>query len=221
MKHTYISPDQCRAARAFLNWSQPDLAERSGLTVPPIVNFEKGGDSNPAKRTMDRIVRAFVLAGMVFTPAGGVERKDNLITVLEGENANAQLLEDIYHTLKEKGGEVLIAGLAEPGDENKPLRDFIKTHIERLKEANISERILIEEGDTNLIAPAEWYRWLSSRDFSSTPFQLYGDKLAMIAWGPPQQITILQHPLYAKTFRNLFEQVWQTSKPVELAGGTK
>ena len=229
MKNQSISPDQCRAARAFLNWSQPELAERCALTVNPILNFEKGGDANAAKRTMDKIVRAFVLAGMVFTPTGGVERKNTLITVLEGENANRQLLEDIYHTLKDKvrkdkAGknspcEVLIAGLAEPGDENKSLRNFIAAHIQRLQDANITERILIEEGDTNLIAPTQWYRWLSGRDFCSTPFQLYGDKLAMIAWGPPQQITILQHPLYAQTFRNLFEQLWQVSKPVEMTGG--
>lgn len=224
MTNITISPEQCRAARAFLNWSQPDLAERCGVTVNPIVSFEKGGDRNPAKRTIDKIVRAFLLAGIVFTPAGGVERNDNLITVLEGEDANAELLEDIYHTLSNTGGrdkvrEVLIAGLAEPGEDNEPLRDFIAAHIERLQSADISERILIEEGDTNLIAPSHWYRWLSGKNFSSTPFQLYGDKLAMIAWGPPQHITILQHPLYAQTFRNLFENIWDKSKIVDVKGG--
>lgn len=217
MKNITITPAQCRAARALLDWSQPDLVDHSGLTVTTISNFEKSKDGNTAKRTMERIVRAFILAGVAFTPTGA-ELKDNLITVLEGENANAELLEDIYHTLKGKGGEVLIAGLAEPGDENKPLRDFIKTHLDRLQSVGITERILIEHGDTNIIAPAHWYRWFQGKDFSDTPFQLYGDKLAMIDWGPPQQITILHHPLYAHTFRNLFEAVWEQASLVDVKG---
>lgn len=219
MNITNITAEQCRAARAFLDWGQPELAERSGLTVTTISSFEKGTGNAPSARTMRRIIQAFELAGIDFTSTGGIERKNNLITVLEGENANAELLEDIYYTLREKGGEVLIAGLAEPGDENKPLRDFILKHIERLQSANITERILIEEGDTNIIAPAHWYRWASVKNFSDTPFQLYGDKLAMIDWGPPQQITILHHPLYAQTFRNLFDQAWEKAPLVSLKGG--
>ena len=219
MKTQTLTAGQCRAARAFLNWSQPELAARCALTVNPIVNFEKDGGAKPAARTLNRIVRAFVLAGIVFTSTGGVERANTLVTVLEGADANTQLLDDILHSLKAKGGEVLIAGLSEPGDDS-PLRDFIASHIERLQGANISERILIEAGDTNLIAPQAWYRWVAGEEFSPTPFQLYGDKLAMIDWGPPQQITILHHPLYARTFRSLFEQVWHASQPVLLSGGS-
>lgn len=213
-----ITPEQCRGARAMLGWSQPELAERSRLSVPPIVTFESDEGGNPAKRTMERIVRAFMLAGIGFTPSGGIEPQNSVITVLEGDNANAKLLEDIYQTLKDKGGEVLIAGLAEPDDGNTPLRDFIAAHIERLQAAGISERILIETGDTNIIAPAHWYRWATARNFSDTPFQLYGDKLAMIDWGPPQQITILNHRRYATTFRNLFNQAWDKAPLIEVKG---
>ncbi len=221
MKNINILPAQCRAARALLNWSQPILAERSGITVNPIISFEKESGSKPAARTMRRIVHTFDLAGIAFTDNGGVEWQNNLVTILEGDEANSELLEDIYHTLKAKGGEVLIAGLAEPGEENQELRNFIEGHVERLQSAKISERILIEEGDSNIIAPSHWYRWVSGKNFSTTPFQLYGDKLAMIDWGPPQQITILHHPLYAQTFRNLFEQVWQHASPVDGQGEMK
>jgi transcriptional regulator with XRE-family HTH domain len=37
-----ISPAQCRAARALLNWSQQQLADRSGLSFSTIRDFEKG-----------------------------------------------------------------------------------------------------------------------------------------------------------------------------------
>ena len=37
-----ISPAQCRAARALLQWSQQQLADRSGLGFSTIRDFEKG-----------------------------------------------------------------------------------------------------------------------------------------------------------------------------------
>lgn len=36
-----ITPAQCRAARALLNWSQPDLAKAATLGLSTIVDFER------------------------------------------------------------------------------------------------------------------------------------------------------------------------------------
>lgn len=36
-----ITPAQCRAARALLDMTQPELAERSGLGLSTVVDFEK------------------------------------------------------------------------------------------------------------------------------------------------------------------------------------
>jgi transcriptional regulator with XRE-family HTH domain len=41
MKIYYITPGQCRAARALLDITQPELAELSGLGLSTIVDFEK------------------------------------------------------------------------------------------------------------------------------------------------------------------------------------
>lgn len=37
-----LTPAQCRAARAWLNWSQPDLAAAAKVSVPTIARFERG-----------------------------------------------------------------------------------------------------------------------------------------------------------------------------------
>lgn len=37
-----MTPRTCKAARALLDWKQPDLAEKSGVGLTTIVNFEKG-----------------------------------------------------------------------------------------------------------------------------------------------------------------------------------
>ena len=35
-----MTPSQCRAARALLNWTQPFLAEAAGLSKSTIIDFE-------------------------------------------------------------------------------------------------------------------------------------------------------------------------------------
>lgn len=152
---------------------------------------------------------------MSFTDQGGVEPCDNLLTVLKGEDANYRILDDIYHTLKDKGGEILIAGLTEVEESDKERYDFLVGHLDRLQEAGITERILIEEGDTNFVAPVEWYRYLPKDKFSNTPFQVYGDRIAMKEWGPPQRIVVIEHPRFAATLRNLFDLVWEQATPVQ------
>lgn len=217
MTQFLLSPAQCRMARALLNWTQPELAERCNLAPMTISKFEKEDAKNrPEARTLKKITTIFEMAGISFTPNGGVEPHHNLVTVLEGDDANARILEDIYMQFKETGGEVLIAGLSEVEETDRDAYSFLKAHIKRLQDANITERILIEEGDTKIVAPAHWYRWLPKGKFSNTPFQLYGDNLALIEWGPPQKIILIKHPHFARTFRNLFDAVWETATPVPL-----
>jgi len=213
MNNINIKPEQCRAARAILNWSQPELAQRSGITVNPIVSFERESGSRPAARTMRRIVQAFELAGIAFTATGGVERQNKLITILEGEDANLKIHDDIYHTLKKRGGEVLCAGITELDESAGEKFELLKRHIDRLKEANITERILLREGDTNIVAPREWYRWLPADCFGQTPFQIYGDKIALKDF-EGNQILLIEHPLFAESQKAMFDALWNMAKPV-------
>lgn len=70
---TLCSPSQLRAARGLLDWSQPDLAEHSGVSVGTIKTFEKGR-SEPKRPTLIAWRNAFAQAGVVFTyddEAGG------------------------------------------------------------------------------------------------------------------------------------------------------
>jgi len=36
-----MTPAQCRAARALLNWTQPKLAEKAALGLSTVVDFER------------------------------------------------------------------------------------------------------------------------------------------------------------------------------------
>lgn len=208
-----LTPAQCRAARGLLNWSRPELAERCQLSPQTVSKFENETSNALAPRTNERVVSTFEMAGVVFSPENGLKLGGSVVTVLEGENANAQLLDDIYHSLRDKGGEVLLSGLAEVDQEDDP--EAYKTllwHLDRLQKAAISERILIAEGDTNFVAPRTWYRWLPKAYFSDTPYHLYGDKVAMLQWGPPQTIVLIKNPLFAQTMRGNFNFIWDHAK---------
>lgn len=62
-----ISPDQCRAARAFLNWSQPKLAGASGISRETIISFERGTHT-PHAGNLAALREALEAAGVEFQP---------------------------------------------------------------------------------------------------------------------------------------------------------
>jgi len=61
-----LSPAQCRAARGFLDWTQDELAERTGLSRSTVRAFEKGHHDLQAASEA-RIVETFREAGIAFS----------------------------------------------------------------------------------------------------------------------------------------------------------
>lgn len=58
-----LTPSLCRAARGLLDWSQDDLAARSGLSVNMIRDFERGA-RQPYQRSLDALQEAFSEEGV-------------------------------------------------------------------------------------------------------------------------------------------------------------
>ena len=66
-----ITSEQCRAARALLNWSQPTLAEAVGIARETIAHFERGARLPHPNNLVD-IRTALEAAGIEFIdPNGG------------------------------------------------------------------------------------------------------------------------------------------------------
>jgi transcriptional regulator with XRE-family HTH domain len=61
-----LTPEQCRAARALLNWSQDELAAVSQVAKATIALFELG-KRQPYGRTLDALCAALGAAGVEFT----------------------------------------------------------------------------------------------------------------------------------------------------------
>lgn len=65
-----ITPAQCRAARALLDWSQQQLADAAKIGSATLRNFESGR-SSPQTATLDVMQRALEGAGVEFIPENG------------------------------------------------------------------------------------------------------------------------------------------------------
>ena len=69
IKHVIV-PEQCRAARALLGWSQDQLEAASSVAKKTIADFERGARS-PYARTLVDVRAALETAGVEFIPENG------------------------------------------------------------------------------------------------------------------------------------------------------
>jgi transcriptional regulator with XRE-family HTH domain len=65
-----MSPEQCRAARGWLAWTQQELAKRAGVGLSTVRDFEKG-ERTPIANNFAAIRRAIESAGIEFTDEDG------------------------------------------------------------------------------------------------------------------------------------------------------
>lgn len=67
-----ITAGQMKAARALLGWSQKDLAERSGVSLPTIKRMElSNGEIGGIAATVFAVITALEAAGIAFIDANG------------------------------------------------------------------------------------------------------------------------------------------------------
>lgn len=60
-----ISPEQCRAARAWLGWAQPELATRAKVGLSTVRDFETG-TRTPIANNREAMQRALEGVGVKF-----------------------------------------------------------------------------------------------------------------------------------------------------------
>ncbi len=205
-----ITREQCRAARGLLGWTQQDLANHAGMSKTAINNYERGSDIRA--ESLQSIRDAFEHADIEFVGDYGVQRRRDTVKILRGDDALPQLWDDIFETLKNKGGEVLIANLDEKRSEGSDPEKLAR-HLKRLKSHGITERLLVCEGDAYFLQPAHYYRWLPREIYeaSMTSF-IYGDKMALQLWGE-SMIILVQSQAAHNAERQRFEFLWKASRP--------
>lgn len=213
-----ITTAQIRGARGILNWSQGDLAERTGISATSIGSIENN-QTKPRANTLSNIQRAFEDAGIEFMGQDGVRLKTGNVRVFTGREGYMEFFNEVYDLLsKEKGGDICVSNV----DERKFAKwhgELGEEHLARMKSLqNVKTRILIQDGDTYF--PADGYaeyRWLSKELFSSVPFYVFGKKLAIMLFDIEPTIILLNYPAVAQTYRKQFEAMWSNSTKPELS----
>ncbi len=64
-----LTPAQCRAARALLDWTQEAVAKATGISAVSIRAFEKGGEMRRSNQSV--LLATFEVAGVEFIPENG------------------------------------------------------------------------------------------------------------------------------------------------------
>jgi len=203
-----IKVGQIRAARALLNWSQKDLAERSGVSDISIMSYEKE-KRTPHPATLEKIFQAFELAGVVFTK-NGVEMKDDAITLVEGEDWFLRLLDDVYYSLIDTKASELLILCAD--DRLSPPE--VNNRYRKIRNAGVHMRQLVEEGNTYLMGGVHEYRYMPKERFNNYVSLIYGDKVAVCA-DLNTKAVIFKDASLARTWKNLFETMWDVLKTPE------
>ncbi|KWV54792.1 hypothetical protein AS026_38150 [Rhizobium altiplani] len=65
-----LKPSQCRAARALLDWTQKDLAEKTSISAVSIRAFERGGEMRDSNLRL--LTLTFEAAGITFQSEGEI-----------------------------------------------------------------------------------------------------------------------------------------------------
>lgn len=65
-----LTPAQCRAARALIEWPREQLSAASKVALRTIVDFERGA-RQPRIVTLEAIQRALETAGVIFVAENG------------------------------------------------------------------------------------------------------------------------------------------------------
>lgn len=209
-----INAEQLRAARGLLDWKTSDLAKLSGLTINGINKIERGYVQG-RRETMDLLQDILEKAGVEFLPGSGVRKKDRIVETYEGDRANHTLLDDVYETLRDTGGEVLISHVDEELAIESVSAEFLDEHLKRLAAANIKERMLVKEGDTKIITSLIAYRAIPAKYFVPTALFIYGDKLGLASWSGAKRSMIIHDALFAESARKLFNFIWDHAKKLD------
>jgi transcriptional regulator with XRE-family HTH domain len=208
-----ITTAQIRGARGILNWSQQDLAQRTGISATSIGAIENG-QTTPRESTLSTIRKTLENAGIEFIGLEGIRQKTGEVRILTGREGFKTFYDDVYEVVRSISDSTTV--YVSNVDESQFLKfgaDILQPHSERiLALGTVKYKILIKEGDTNFVASDyAVYKWLPKSQFSTVPFYIYGPKIAILLFGAEPTVIILNYPAIAEAFTIQFITSWKTA----------
>ena len=206
-----IAGKQITAARALADLTVAELAERAGLSRDAIMKIE-AGSVQPREGTIADITKALAAAGVEFTEKGA-RWIDDVIRVLEGEDAYLRMLDDVHQVTRKAGGEVLFFC-----SDDRSTRPGEEEAEERIRSNGVRFRCLIEAGNNFTRWPRKEYRQIPPEYFNHDLQVIYGDKVAQMINGG-EKILVVRNTSLATTARNVFNLLWSLMRPLPKGKG--
>ncbi len=211
-----ITTAQIRGARGILNWSQQDLAQRTGISATSIGSIENG-QTTPRESTLSTIRKTLENSGIEFIGLEGVRVQTNYVQTLKGAEGFSTFLDDVYNTAvlhgtKQKPTDVFLSNVAHENWVKWMGPDRWENHTRRMTEHKdvMDVRIIVQENDWNFPAKAySKYKWFPKGMFNDKSFYSYHDRLAFINFkNDDVEIIIIKQPAFAEGYRKLFLIAW-------------
>lgn len=203
-----LTPEQVRAARAILDWSQQELADKAG-TARMTIRYIEEGKVQPQRGTLADIRRVFDEHGIEFIGERGVALRHDNYRILEGSDCYLRLLDEVYHTLQ---GTPDAEVLSICTDDSISPPEVVQA-IQRWHDAGIKCRFLSHDKAKRFDFPLHEYRLISSRFFRNSVMVVFSTKVATLR-GANDAVLILNDKEQAEMLRGLFELIWsQAAKP--------
>jgi transcriptional regulator with XRE-family HTH domain len=210
-----IHAKQIKAARAYLDWSQEDLARASGLAVSTIRNLETG--YIPRGKTTKIIRQAIENAGLEFIEPEGFRRRTDEVNILEGLDSCDALFEDMIATVKKRAynisimmsQEMLFQFFGLTGAEHQ-------SNLARLKNYADILCLLSDAEKSSLHMPQIEFRTTAKENIGPMPYFLYDNKhvLVLREGGERFRFVVFNSPLIAFSYRAHFLSIWELATPL-------
>ena len=209
MDQISISSAQVRAARGLLNWTQSELAERCDLTKATIANIENEKHHLTSK-TATKIFQAFSNAKIEFLGNEGLRNKMDVIKTLEGRVGLTILFDEIYESVRKKGGFIKVSGVDESLFQEMLDSNYISMHSNRMQKVkNLRFRALISNKDCNVHAKKYVeYAAIPFEYFFPLPIYIYDRKVAFVAFDPLRVVFVENFNLFL-AHSNQFDLIWE------------
>ncbi len=195
---------QIRAARAFLNLTQDQLAESAELSLQGMQKVERG-ETNPTERTQRKIVAALAKHGISFTETG-IEYSEYPVYFLAGkthEETYLKLLEDAFDHLRERKNPELLIMYAD----DKVSPPAVNNYYRKIRASGIRMRQLVQDGNTYLMGPLSEYRYVPKAFFINRVTLVYGDRIANLT-GDFSKAIVRVDAVNTAVQRNTFDLLW-------------
>ena len=209
-----ITQEQIVAARAFLKWTQSDLAEKSGVHINSIKKAES--DASIKESTLKLILKAFETYGIEFINEG-VRKKQDQFTLYEGDDGITAFYNDVATTAETIGGEFLVYCVRqEELIRNLGEYTIINSYRKRMS-ATDKMNMLVLKGEQDSHDHKEAYIKLRSLPedpkYSSLFYFVYGDKFALFT--PEPKIMVMNHPQFTQQFSRQFYRYWESANKLD------